>query len=52
MMNYDVTNENQPGYNEFIHFYNIGMPYGSVNGLYLIAIVAKNYPTPSTLGYA
>ena len=52
MMNYDETNENQPGYNEFIHFCNIGMPYGSVNGLYLIAIVAKNYPTPSTLGYA
>ena len=47
-MNYDETNGNQTGYYEFLHFCHIDMPYGSVDVLYLIAIVVKSYPLPST----
>ena len=47
IMNCDKTNRNQPGYYEFLHFCHIGMPYGSIDVFYLIAIVAKSYPTPS-----
>ena len=43
MMNYTQTNGKKPECYAFSHFCHIGMPY---DVLYLVPIVAKNYPTP------